>query len=171
MKDSRTNTKTVLLMAVGNSGRGDDGLGWAFADLAKTFAGDWLDYEYCYQLQIEGAEQISKYETVIFVDASQSQLENGFEIKPCNAANHYFFSSHVQSPQTILYLAMDLYRKKPEAYTLAIQGNDWELKTSLSQEAIKNLHLAFDFFVQEFLPTLNPWKRNSPIRWASEKYS
>src|ERR1022692_4964179 len=85
MKDSRTKTKSILLIAVGNSGRGDDGLGWAFADKAKNYASDSLDYEYCYQLQIEDAEQISKYDTVIFVDASHSILGNGFEMKICEA--------------------------------------------------------------------------------------
>jgi hydrogenase maturation protease len=161
MKDSRTKTKRILLIAVGNSGRGDDGLGWAFADKAKNYTSDSLDYEYCYQLQIEDAEQISKYDTVIFVDASHSILDNGFEMKICEATNHYFFSSHVQSPETVLYLSNDLYRKKPEAYTMAIQGSDWDLKTSLSKEAKKNLHRALDFFVKEYLPTIYPGKKET----------
>jgi hypothetical protein len=71
------------------------------------------------------------------------------------------FFPHVQSPETILYLANDLYQKKPEAYSIAIHGNDWELKTSLSEEAKKNLHLAFDFFEKEFLPTIYPEKKET----------
>ena len=89
---------------------------------------------------------VSQYANVIFADASHEVLENGFEVKSCTPANHYFFSSHIQSPETILYLVDDLYNKQPAAYTMAISGLYWELKTSLSKEAKKNLQSAITFF-------------------------
>ena len=144
----------VLLIGIGNSGRGDDGLGWKFTDMLKRYKFDFLDYEYRYQLQVEDTLLISRYNMVIFADASHEILENGFEVKSCTPANHYFFSSHIQSPETILYLANDLYNKQPAAYTVAITGHHWELKTSLSRNAKKNLQSALAFFVEEFLPTI-----------------
>jgi hydrogenase maturation protease len=156
MKDLKTNSNKVLLIGIGNSGRGDDGLGWEFTDMLKRYDYNFLDYEYRYQLQIEDTVLISRYDTVIFADASHAVLENGFEVKGCEAANHYFFSSHIQSPETILYLANDLYNKHPEAFTVAISGNYWDLKTSLSKVAEKNLQSAFSFFVKDFLPTIQP---------------
>ena len=143
-------------MAIGNCGRGDDGIGWKFADELKRFGYDFLDYEYRYQLQIEDTILISMYDTIIFIDASHAVLENGFEIKKSLATNHYFFSSHMQSAETILYLAGDLYNKYPDAYTLAISGLYWDLKTSLSIEAEKNIQLALSFFIKDFLPLLHP---------------
>ena len=156
MKNLRTDSTRILCIAIGNSGRGDDGIGWKFADELKRFGYNFLDYEYRYQLQIEDAVLISSYDTVIFVDASHAVLENGFEMKNCTVANHYFFSSHMQSAETILYLASDLYNKYPDAYTLAISGLYWDLKTSLSKEAKKNIQLALSFFIKDFLPTIQP---------------
>jgi hypothetical protein len=62
----------------------------------------------------------------------------------------------MQSPETILYLANDLYNKFPEAYTIAISGHYWDLKTSLSKKAKKNVQLAFTFFIKDFLPIIQP---------------
>ena len=154
MKELKTNSTRILLIGIGNSGRGDDGLGWQFTELVQQAGKDYIDFEYRYQLQVEDTVVISEYEIVIFADASHAALKEGFEIKSCTAAGHYFYSSHMQSPETILYLANDLYHKFPEAYTIAISGHYWDLKTSLSKEAKKNLQSAFTFFIKEFLPTI-----------------
>lgn len=151
MKESKTETKKVLLIGIGNSGREDDGIGWKFAEMIEDLGYDFLDCEFRYQLQIEDAAMMINREMVIFVDASHTLLKNGFEMKPCMAINSYFFSSHAQSPEAILYLANNLYNSFPKTYTLAIMGQQWELKTALSKEAEKNLQSAFSFFVQDFL--------------------
>ncbi len=152
--DYRDESNKILLIGIGNCGRGDDGLGWKFTDMLERYKFDFFDYEYRYQLQVEDTLLVSRYSKVIFADASHDVLENGFEVKPCVPANHYFFSSHIQSPETILYLANDLYNKQPAAYTIAISGCHWHLKTSLSKEAKKNLQSAFAFFLNSFLPTI-----------------
>ncbi|MBK5269785.1 MAG: hydrogenase maturation protease [Bacteroidia bacterium] len=154
MKDLKTDHNRILIIGIGNSGRSDDGLGWKFVETLQHLKYNFLDYEYRYQLQIEDTVLISRYDTVIFVDASHATLKNGFEIKTCAPANHYFYSSHMQSPETILYLANDLYHKYPETYTLAISGNYWDLKTSLSKEAEKNLKSALAFFIKDFVPMI-----------------
>jgi hydrogenase maturation protease len=161
MKNLKTNSNKILLIGIGNSGRGDDGLGWKFTELVAHTLHDFFDCEDRYQLQIEDSELISKYESVIFVDASHAALNNGFEIIPCTAAGHYYYSSHMQSPETILYLTNELYRSYPKAYTLGISGQIWELKTSLSKTATKNLQSAFAFFEEGFLHTLQyPFRVN-----------
>ncbi len=157
----RDGSNKILIIGIGNCGRGDDGLGWKFTDMLKRYKFDFLDYEYRYQLQVEDTLLVSQYNKIIFADASHKVLENGFEVKPCTPANHYFFSSHIQSAETILYLANDLYNKQPAAYTIAISGCHWQLKTSLSKEAKKNLQSAFTFFLNSFLPTIQP-KNTSP---------
>lgn len=154
MKNLKTETGKILLVGIGNCGRGDDGLGWKFAELVQCAVNKLVDIEYRYQLQIEDAILISQYDTVIFVDASQAELTDGFEIKPCIAAGHYFYSSHMQSPETILYLANVLYNKSPETYIIGIAGNYWELKTSLSKEAERNLNSAYNFFIGDFLSSI-----------------
>src|SRR6478736_6461247 len=96
--------KKILIIGVGNSGRGDDGLGWKLAEKAEELFHDVCDVEYRYQLQVEESELISRYDVVIFADATHELLENGFEFRRCQPAREYFFSSHVQSPEAILYL-------------------------------------------------------------------
>jgi len=151
MKKSGINTAKMLLIGIGNCGRGDDGLGWSFADYIKEYFSDLFDVEYRYQLQVEDAELISRYRTVIFADASHEKLKEGFELKPCEAAAHYYFSSHMQSPETILFLSGKLFAGIPEAFSMAISGFEWELKTSLHDEAEKNLASAIDYFENNFL--------------------
>ena len=157
MRNSKTDSHKILLIGIGNSGRGDDGLGWRFAELVAGNLFNFFDCEYRYQLQIEDSDLISKYDRVIFVDASHAVLENGFQLNPCTGAGHYFYSSHMQSPETVLYLANTLYKSYPKAYTLGISGRYWELKTSLSKEAKKNLDEAYAFFEEGFLPEIQIW--------------
>lgn len=156
MKDSKTDSGNILVLGIGNCGRGDDGLGWKFADRVRPFERLGLHCEYRYQLQVEDVLMVCRYDKVIFADASHSEMKNGFEIKPCTPAQHYFFSSHMQSPETILYLAKELYNKMPEAYTVAIAGKQWGLGSILSREALKNLTNAFRTFKTKFFP--NAWE-------------
>lgn len=146
----------ILLIGIGNEGRGDDGLGWKFVEMIDGLGYDFLDYEFRYQLQVEDAAVIGNYDVVVFVDASHEKLGGGFEIRSCMAANHAFFSTHAQVPGAILYLANHLYNKFPKAYTLAISGKEWELQTSLSREAEKNLQSALSYFLEQFLPVIQP---------------
>lgn len=146
MKNIKTDPKRILLVGIGNSGRKDDGLGWKFTELASSTDLPSLDVEYRYQLQVEDVLLICRYDKVIFADASHGKYRNGFEMKSCIAAQHYFFSSHLQTPETILYLAKELYHETPEAYTLAIEGQDWGLGTGLSHAARLNLDNAFCYF-------------------------
>lgn len=154
MKDSEIKIARLLLIGIGNNGRGDDGLGWKFLDLFREVSRDQIDLEYRYQLQVEDAELISHYETVIFIDASHQQLQDGFEVKQCKAGNHYYFSSHLQSPEAILYLSRVIFNKSPKAHTLAISGVNWELTTSISETAESNLHCAMQYFEHAILPTI-----------------
>jgi hydrogenase maturation protease len=151
MKNTKTEPGKMLLIGIGNCGRGDDGLGWMFADYVREHASSLFDVEYRYQLQVEDAELISQYDTVIFADASHEELVNGFEFRSCEAAGHFYYSSHMQSPQTLLFLSEKLFGKKPDSFIVGITGVEWDLKTSLHPDAEKNLHTATDFFENEFL--------------------
>ncbi|HET9824082.1 MAG TPA: hydrogenase maturation protease [Chitinophagaceae bacterium] len=146
----------MLVIGIGNSGRGDDGLGWEFVERISSLGFDFLDYEFKYQLQVEDAALISKYDLVIFVDASHEKLTGGYQMRRCMSANHSFISTHAQAPEAILYLCNQLYTRFPNAYTLAISGKEWDLQTSLSREAERNLESAVSFFTEQFLPTIQP---------------
>lgn len=137
---------TTLVIGIGNKGRNDDGLGWDFTEKIEQLKLPDISCEYRFQLQIEDAHLIGQYERVFFADASHQPIDKGFEINECSLANHFYFSSHSQSPETILYLAKELYQKNPVAYTIAIAGEDWEFENTLSATAQHNLHKALKEF-------------------------
>jgi hydrogenase maturation protease len=144
MNESGTDRKT-LLIGIGNSGRSDDALGWKFMDEFGEY--DHLfDFEYRYQLQIEDAELVSRYQKVIFVDASYMFLDNGFSFERCTPAPLTSFTSHELSPECIIWLAQDLYNASPEAFVLAIRGTEWGLHLGLSPDAHENFSRAAEFF-------------------------
>ncbi len=148
------NHKKTLLIGIGNSGRTDDGLGWAFVESIDDSGHFEGDCTLRYQLQIEDAELISRYDHVIFVDAYNGKLVDGFNWKACLPAHDFSFSTHELSPETVLFLCLDLYDKKPEAHILCIQGDQWDLQVGLCAKARKNLQNALRFF-QEIL-SLSP---------------
>ena len=137
--------KTIVL-GIGNIGRQDDGLGWLFLDYLKDEGFKDIEIEYRYQLQIEDDELISNYENVIFIDATKEQTKNGFYYKICESSDKFGFSSHELVPETILYLANNLYNHNPKAFILGIQGYEWNLEIGLSVEAKVNLNNAKRYF-------------------------
>jgi len=140
----------ILLIGIGNNCRGDDGLGWKFVELVEAMGFDFIHCEARYQLQVEDAALVSEYDIIYFVDASYEKLMDGFTIRPCIALAKEHFSSHSQTPEAILELTNSLYQKSPEAYILAIAGESWELETSLSEAANRNLIEAVSFFAELF---------------------
>lgn len=137
--------KRVLMIGIGNSGRGDDALGWKFIDETETMG---FEVDYRYQLQIEDAALIKDYDLVIFVDASAQPLEGGFSFHPCEVKNTISFSTHRIDPCSILWLCRELYGITPEAYVMAIEGKYWELHQGLSKEAEENFRKATTYFKQ-----------------------
>ena len=145
----KSDNKTIIL-GIGNNGRQDDGLGWSFLDFLDDQHSN-IDLEYRYQLQIEDAELISTYATVIFVDATKEYTIDGFYLSPCHPSEEYSFSTHALKPETILYLSNKLYDHNPRASIFGIQGYDWELKIGLSERGNINLNQALEYFKDKVL--------------------
>ena len=136
----------ILLIGIGNSGRSDDGLGWAFLDRIQeqaTFGGR---IEYRYQLQVEDAALINDVEHVIFIDAYRGELPNGFQLVRCEPLSEVAFTTHVLPPGAVLSLCRDLYGSVPRAEALMIEGSSWDLHIGMSPEAEERLERALQFF-------------------------
>jgi hydrogenase maturation protease len=143
MSGPGTDTK-VLMIGIGNNGRGDDAMGWMFIDQVAGLTS--FETEYRYQLQIEDAALIGEYDIVIFVDASMKKIKNGFSFKSCTPVNQFSFSTHRIEPGSILWLCRELYGKLPAAYVMAIEGTHWELHQGLSIKAQQNFDKAILYF-------------------------
>jgi len=144
------NSKT-LLFGIGNCGRADDGLGWAFLDEIKSYLPDNYNFEYRYQLQIEDAELATNYQRVIFIDAHHKHFEKGFIWETCLPKATESFTTHELDPQSVLYLTDSIYNKQPEAYILGITGIKYGLEMGISKTAEENLTNAIEFFTNKIL--------------------
>jgi hydrogenase maturation protease len=140
----------TLIIGIGNSGRQDDGLGWAFLDAIELKVKDSYDLEYRYQLQVEDAELIAHYEKVLFVDADMVQHPNGFSFKILEAKDVNSYSSHELNPESILTLTQKIYNAFPNCYTLGISGCDFHLAIGLSPTAQNNLEKSLHYFTSNF---------------------
>lgn len=139
--------RSMLLIAIGNTGRGDDGLGWAFADRLKGRVD--CDIIYRYQLQVEDAELISHYEKVWFADASHEILEAGFEFRKIQGKGRFNYTTHALHPEAVVQLCGELYLHCPEAILIGISGEDFELGRKLTNKAQEGLNKAIHFFLEK----------------------
>ena len=139
----------ILVIGYGNPGRLDDGLGPAFAEQIQQLDLSNVTVESNYQLNIEDADLIAGYETVIFADASVNAVEP-FEFRPMAASDPVIgFSSHSITAESLLGLSGQLFDKVPQAYAMAIRGYDFnEFGEQLSKRAEANLLEAIDYFRQ-----------------------
>lgn len=144
---SEEKTKELLFIGIGNSGRSDDGLGWLMLDYIKKNFFD-MDLLYRYQLQIEDAELLSHYATVIFVDATKEATENGFFFKSCHPNMGLGLTSHMLEPETILWLENELYKTGSTTYVLGIEGEKWGLSLEPSESGLHNLNMACEFLIK-----------------------
>lgn len=139
----------ILIYAYGNPGRQDDGLGNRFVDeLGKWITNkniQGIELESNYQLNIEDSLKIADKDIVIFVDASNEDIEDIHfsAVEPSEGRSE--FTTHSASPAFVLALCIRLYDKHPKTYLLQIRGYEWEFKEGLSAKAEKNLQKALEF--------------------------
>lgn len=134
-----TSPTSTLLIGIGNTSRGDDGLGYALAAAVEEEQLVGLTVVYRHQLQLEDVLLLQQYPNVVFIDASVEPVPGGVGVVPCLAAAQTFASSHQQSPATLLHLAATLYNARPQAWVLALQATAFELGAPLSPAAQSNL--------------------------------
>ena len=140
----------ILLIGIGNDGRSDDGLGWAFAEAVESKYPD-IEVVFRYQLQIEDAEMITHYDRVFFVDSTLDHIAEGFKLEKLKPDYGVSYTSHAITPQVVLGLASHMYDSIPEAYVLAITGVEWDLAQQLSMEG--SMHL--DSAIKGVFPVLD----------------
>lgn len=138
----------VLLIAYGNPGRGDDGLGPALADRIHRRGLPDVAVKVDYQLKVEHALDVSRSKTAIFVDA-QIGTRAPYQFSPVEAETSADISSHALSPGAVLTLSNLLFGATPSAFTLGISGFEFDrIQEGLCDQAKENLRLAEDFLVQ-----------------------
>jgi len=139
---------SILFYGIGNPSREDDGIGVAFIDMLDKWLKEenieGIKTEVNYQLNIEDAELISKYDIVFFVDAVKV-LDESFQLEEIEPMPGSHFTTHVLTPENILHLSNELYNSNVKAYALKILGYSWNYNEKLSPKATENLDKAFLF--------------------------
>lgn len=155
----------ILIYGYGNPGRQDDGLGSAFAEyiMHRMLPGVYCDTNY--QLNIEDALEISRYDAVIFVDASINAVPP-FEFYKLLPSREISFTTHAMPAQSVLALCEELYKKIPESYMLEIRGYGWEALEGLTGQAEQNFKMAAEFIIpllkEKALASLDGAAKDSP---------
>jgi hydrogenase maturation protease len=137
---------TSLIYGIGNAGRQDDGLGWAFIDrLEQIHPRPRARLRRTYQLGLEDADLISRYERVLFVDATKDPAVESFSLSLPEPRLDFSFTSHAISVPSILATTQQCFDHLPDAYVLAIRGYQWELQQGLTSSAQHNLGNSLEF--------------------------
>ena len=141
------NDASCLIYGIGNVGRQDDGLGWAFIDwLEDNTICPKADLDRHYQLHLEHADLISHKKKVLFVDATKAADVETFQLEFVEPKMDHSFTSHSISINAIMNTCQACFDYVPEVQLLTIKGYEWELELGLTEQASQNLQAATDYF-------------------------
>jgi len=144
-----------LIYGIGNVGRQDDGLGWAFIDrLESGHCVPHAELRRTYQLNLEDADLIGGFSRVLFVDATKDPGVPSFTLTRPEPKLDFSFTSHAISVPSILATARQCFGYVPEVYLLAIRGYQWELQLGLTELAEQNLSCSLEFLSGATQPLL-----------------
>jgi len=146
-----TRRATTLILGWGNPGRVDDGLGPAFIEAVAKLGPPGVVLDADYQLTLEDAAEVARYDRVVFVDADR-RGPAPFRMRRLRPSAHGFgFSTHGVEPGAVLALCRDLFHATPEAWLLGIRGYEFDrFGEGLSGRARANLDRAVEFFRTSF---------------------
>lgn len=154
----------LLVFAVGNPSRGDDGAGPALlAKLEPALppgARSVLDF----QLQVEHALELREADLALFIDAAR-ELEAPFAFHALEPAAGRSPFSHALEPAAVLQVFEQIEgRDAPPAFVLAIRAARFELGEPLSAQARTDVEAAFRFALELLAqPAAEAWRTRGAV--------
>jgi hydrogenase maturation protease len=144
---NRRDPPSILILACGNTLRGDDGVAWRIASLLEEGQQcDGIDITCTQQLLPEHAELVSAADQVVFLDCSAltpAGTVTSTPIEPAERLPSLF--THNLDPAALLRLALDLYGRSPSsAMLITIGGQSFDLNEALSGPVAAAIPLALD---------------------------
>ena len=141
--------KRTCVVGIGNPLRSDDGVGPYVCQLLEEIKLSNVHFIETHQLDMGLAEELSKYDRVIFADASL-ELET-FSFLPIQLEHHVQTQSfsHQINPSMLASLTSQLYKQNTQFYICAIGASNFEMGNLLSVSARKN--------VQDAVALLSQW--------------
>lgn len=121
---------TYLIIGYGNTLRNDDGVGYRIAETVAEWGLENVRSLPCHQLTPEFADDISKADTVIFVDAAlpNSLTLDDITVTPISGdrPEGNVNLGHGLNPHALLGIAKSLYDASPEAYLITVPTENFE---------------------------------------------
>ncbi|MBD2483794.1 hydrogenase maturation protease [Planktothrix sp. FACHB-1365] len=131
----------ILIIGYGNPIRGDDGIGQAVIAEVEQWNLANVRSQSLHQLTPEIAAEMAEVETVIFVDAGlEGDSVNITSLEPL--PSDLFNWGHSLNPRSLLSLTQFLYQKSPQAWLIAVPGENFELSETLSPKALNGIQEA-----------------------------
>jgi hydrogenase maturation protease len=124
----------MLIIGYGNQSRRDDGVGWFVIEQLAALNLPGVELETGQQLEIESAETISRFDTIIFVDAAIPEAPEPIQrtVVTPNFQSHAV--AHYMTPADVLSLCKTLHGCEPHAILFSIRGRDFNFGTTLTPE-------------------------------------
>ncbi|MCX8057560.1 MAG: hydrogenase maturation protease [Ignavibacteria bacterium] len=137
--------KDTLVICIGNEIRSDDSVALHFKKEFENLFLPFVEIISVHQLTPELAEVISKFDKIIFVDASIEEIDKP-TLKKINFDFQYSNQSlnHIFTPESLIFLVKELYNKSPEFYSLSIPAINFDFGTELHPKTKENLLIAIE---------------------------
>jgi len=138
----------ILVIGYGNTLRGDDGVGPRVAEAVGRLRLPGVRTLICALLTPELADQISRAEKVIFVDAAVDAPDEVLwrKLEPNDTSQ---LMAHAADPRTMLALSRDVFGRVPEAWWLTIPAVDLGFCEEFSPEVQSSFRRAVNM-IQAF---------------------
>jgi len=154
----------ALLLACGNTLRGDDGLGlWLAAKAQQEIADDQLAVVSTRQFTPEMAEPISTADTVIFLDCSATLVAGRISLRRVFATTRPArIMTHHMTPESLLWMSHQLYGRVPRiAYLITVGGESFKMEECLS-DAVRGAAPTVLRMIEEMVKASNAQRWNLP---------
>ena len=126
-----TDVKTLIL-GYGNCSRRDDGVGWFVVERLQQAQLADVEFLTAHQLEVDLAEDISRFDNVIFVDAAVPQSPKPITETIVQPRFQSHAVAHYLTPEDLVSLSDTLYGHVPRAFLFSIRGQDFGFGTELS---------------------------------------
>jgi len=123
----------LLIIGFGNPLRSDDAVGWHLARrLSAELTNRDVEVIAAHQLLPEMAEDVSRAERVLFIDAATEGKPGTVRCERVSPAVAGRADTHQLSPAVILRMEQELYGRCPSAFLLTVTGECFETGDKMS---------------------------------------
>jgi hydrogenase maturation protease len=144
MNSTNVNNVSTCIVGIGNTFRSDDGAGAYVCSLLEQQCLQNVTVTTIHQPDILLAEELAKFETVIFIDAAEKEAHFSFHELSSSMHSPASFTHYINTAM-LATLTKQLYKATTQFYICAIGATNFEMGNELTQKAKHNASDAVAF--------------------------